>query len=95
MSFAQPGNDRDFFGGYNATNNQSGGYGQPSDPSDKWNKLQQKCFQTLTTISTQTSQVKRMIPKIGSYEDSLDFRSKMYVKKEIILIKIQLSLNAT
>lgn len=80
MSFAQANNDKDFFGGYNSTSNNTssqGGYGKPTDPSDKWNRLQQKCSQTLTTISTQTGQVKRMIPKVGTYEDSVDFRTKM------------------
>ena len=85
MSFAQPGaggsSGPGFFSEFNSNqgNQGAGGYGKPNDPSDKWNRLQQQCFQSLTTISSESSQVKRMISKIGSYEDSMEFRAKMFV----------------
>eukprot|EP00339_Tiarina_fusa_P002555 CAMPEP_0117031602 /NCGR_PEP_ID=MMETSP0472-20121206/22697_1 /TAXON_ID=693140 ORGANISM="Tiarina fusus, Strain LIS" /NCGR_SAMPLE_ID=MMETSP0472 /ASSEMBLY_ACC=CAM_ASM_000603 /LENGTH=298 /DNA_ID=CAMNT_0004739965 /DNA_START=16 /DNA_END=912 /DNA_ORIENTATION=- len=86
MSFAQSGNSSQpsgpgFFSEFN-TQNQSnqGAHGKGRDPSDKWNHLQQKSFQNLTTISSDTNQVKRMISKIGSHEDSAEFRSKIRIK---------------
>lgn len=56
-----------------------------SSKQDRWDKLQQKCWQTLSTITSLISQVKEMISKIGSFEDTLNFRSKMYAYRVFIL----------
>lgn len=69
---------RNYFEGYNNQPAQpTGGYGIANDPNKKWNELQQSAYQSVTAISTNITQVKHMISKIGSYEDSLEFRNKI------------------
>ena len=89
MSFAQQGGGgqqggrgpaRIFDDFNNGPSNQSGSApvgAKPQAGDDGWNLLSQRCLQTLTRISTETSQVKRMISKVGSQEDSLEFRGRM------------------
>merc|ERR1712137_367700 len=58
--------------------------GTHSGQSDGWDLLSKKCLRNLTTISSETSQVKRMISKVGSNEDSLEFRARIRNKLQEI-----------
>jgi len=70
MSFAQFSNQPN-----NPPQVVSEGYGKPKDPSNKWNNIQQRCFQNISTISSNVIAAQRMVQKIGTPEDSFEFRN--------------------
>lgn len=53
-------------------------YNKSNTKKDKWEELQQNSYKKLATITSQIAQVKNMMSKIGSNQDSLDLRNKMY-----------------
>ena len=74
MSFAQPagGYGNQEYGDY------GGGYGGSSgNQPAEWDGLHRRCLQTLTTLASEKAQTEQMMNKIGSPEDSLEFRARM------------------
>lgn len=47
--------------------------------ASEWESLKKKCLQEMNTANSEKTQTHQMIASLGSYEDSVEYRKRMYV----------------